>query len=132
MTAAVLVVHPDPNERKRIGEAARRQGYALCEADSGVGGMILAREAAPDLVVLAIDPGDPEGFVGLRLIRSQLGDRARVVAIGLEEPSLRQLAVDLGATRALADLGDGSVLRELLEPVPIPSSPRAATISSLP
>ena len=33
-----LVVHPDPNERKRIRELAGRHGFRVCESDSGVGG----------------------------------------------------------------------------------------------
>ena len=130
MTHDLLVVHPDPNERKRIRELAGRHGFRVCESDSGVGGMILAREAAPDLVVVGLDHGEPADFVALRLIRSQLGDRARLLAVGLADPAMRQLAQDLGADLALDDLTDGEVLRRAV-PIPEPGSV-GDTVASLP
>ena len=91
--------------------------------------MILAREAAPDLVVVGLDHGEPADFVALRLIRTQLGDGGHLLAVGLADPAMRQLAKDLGADQALAELTE-EVLRMAI-PAPEPGIV-GDTVASLP
>lgn len=75
---AVVVEHDD-GMRTVLGAILRRTGFEVHYADAGIYGVALAAEVEPDLITLAMDLPDIDGFEAIRRIR-RLSD-AHLVAI---------------------------------------------------
>jgi CheY-like chemotaxis protein len=108
MQTDLLVIHPNVRERKRICDLAERAGLGVCEADSPVDGIILAREAAPTAVVLDFARDEAAAFLALQMLRAmggpspRHGGGPRVVAVGLREAALQKLASELGVDEVVS------------------------------
>lgn len=100
MSVDILIIHPDASKRRQLRDMVRQRGFKSCETDSAVEGVLLAREAGPRGVIMDMSPNGMDGFVALKLIRAQLGETAQVISIGVEDPGLQSLAIELGANDA--------------------------------
>ncbi len=88
---SVLVVDDDPNIRKMIVAALRREGYRFFEATNGREALVLMRAEHPDVVVLDLMMPIVSGWDVLR-------ER-------LSEPDLTRIPVIIVSAHRDADLG---------------------------
>jgi len=58
----VLVVEDDANLRFVVGAALRLAGFDVVEATDGLAAVRTVGEAAPDLLILDVMLGEPDGF----------------------------------------------------------------------
>jgi len=79
----VLIVDDDPAIREVVRFALSRAGYATTEAADGAAGLALAREAAPDLVVLDVTMPEMDGTEMCRALRASGGAAAAVPVLFL-------------------------------------------------
>ncbi|MFN0205791.1 MAG: two-component system response regulator [Planctomycetota bacterium] len=129
MSVDILIIHPDATKRKQLREIVHQRGFESCETDSAVEGVLLAREASPRGVIMDMSPNGMDGFVALKLIRTQLKEDAKVFSLGVEDPGLQSLAIELGADGASNEAANhvATFLTSIT-----PSRRRSNFISSLP
>ena len=91
-----LIVDDEKSIRRFLRTALTAENFDVAEAGTAAGGLALARETSPDLVVL--DLGLPDGN-GADLIApmAALGAPAIVVLSALDEEERKVAALDLGA-----------------------------------
>lgn len=68
--ARVLVVDDEPNILKLLSAALRLSGFEVHAADTGGRALAIAREVAPDIVVLDVMLPDQDGFTLARRLRA--------------------------------------------------------------
>jgi DNA-binding response OmpR family regulator len=73
--ARILVIEDSSEYRDFIAELLRLCGYDLVEADDGEGGIRLAHDAAPDLIICDLHLPHIDGFHTLERIRLEEGER---------------------------------------------------------
>lgn len=66
----ILNIDDDPNGRDLLSRYLRKEGFQVVEAESGADGLRLARELAPQLILLDIRLPDLDGFQVCRLLRA--------------------------------------------------------------
>ena len=66
----ILNIDDDPNGRDLLSRYLRKEGFQVVEAESGTIGLHLARELAPQLILLDIRLPDLDGFQVCRLLRA--------------------------------------------------------------
>ncbi|HEX6347368.1 response regulator transcription factor [Umezawaea sp.] len=71
--ARVLLIEDDQAVRNALGFALRRQGHQVSAAATGEEGLVLVREAVPDIVVLDLMLPGVDGFEVCRRVRA-MGD----------------------------------------------------------
>jgi len=132
--ASILVVDDEPNIRELLATSLRFAGFEVRSAPDGATALRLARDAAPDLVLLDVMLPDMDGFAVTRRLREKgqtmpvlfltarddTRDKVTGLTVGgddyvtkpfsLEEVIARIRAV-LRRTRALEAPGDSAVLR---------------------
>ncbi|MEO8381410.1 MAG: response regulator [Acidobacteriota bacterium] len=79
-SCSVLVVDDDPNIRRMIVAALRRDGYSFFEAGNGKEALDLMRDEHPDVVVLDLMMPIMSGWDVLRE-RQQVADLSRIPVI---------------------------------------------------
>jgi len=132
MSVELLVVHPEESSRQTIGRLAAEAGLRVCESNSAVEGVLLAREAHPTAVILNLEPPGMDGLAALALIRAQVGATARVLAFGSTDPGALKFARELGADIAMAHLDERPLQEFLQEARRRPRRTLGAAIASLP
>lgn len=92
--ARVLQIEDDPNNRRLVRKLLGAAGHEVIEAEGGVEGIHLAREALPDLVLVDINIPDLDGYeVTLRLRGMPALKHVPIVAITAEADRDSTLAV---------------------------------------
>ena len=82
MSKRILVVEDNPINLKLVRDVLRYAGYVVLEASTGEDGLRVAREDAPDLVLMDLQLPGIDGTEALRRLRDELpGLRAPVVAV---------------------------------------------------
>ena len=77
----ILLIDDDPHLREMLGLILRNSGYRVLEADSGTGGLQMARQYLPDLIISDIDMPGGNGAVLLRNIRLDPELKSRQVVL---------------------------------------------------
>jgi two-component system cell cycle response regulator DivK len=100
--AKILLIEDMPANRALATKLLQADGHDVLSADTAAGGMALARQALPDLVLLDLGLPDMDGWQALRELRADhgpvaslrivaftahamLGDDERVRAAGFDE-----------------------------------------------
>ena len=92
--ARVLHIEDDPNNRRLVQKLLGAAGHQVIEAEGGVEGIQLARDAVPDLVLVDINIPDLDGYeVTLRLRGIPSLQQVPIVAITAEGDRDSTLAV---------------------------------------
>ena len=82
MSKRILVVEDNPINLQLVRDVLRYAGYVVLEASTGEDGLRVAREDAPDLVLMDLQLPGIDGTEALRRLRDELpGLRAPVVAV---------------------------------------------------
>jgi two-component system, cell cycle response regulator DivK len=80
--ATILIVEDNEKNMKLVRDILRHHGHATIEASTGNDGVRLARERAPDLVLMDIQLPDIDGIEALRQLRTERAlDAVPVVAV---------------------------------------------------
>jgi two-component system cell cycle response regulator DivK len=88
MTARILVVEDQPDNRQIIRDLLTSAGYQLIEAEDGEAGVRLAREHRPDLILMDIQLPVLDGYEATRRIKA--------------DPELRSIPVVVVTSYALS------------------------------
>jgi signal transduction histidine kinase len=84
----ILLVDDDQQLRTMFGVALRRNGYHVIEADSGVTGLVMARQHLPDLILTDIHMPGGDGSTLLHDIRLDPELRSKQVVLMTGRPDL--------------------------------------------
>lgn len=95
MAHTVLLVDDDPHIRQLLAFAFGKAGMATIEAGDGEAALAIARERAPDLVVLDINMPRMDGLEVCRRLRSQ-GDLPILFLSSRDEEVDRILGIEMG------------------------------------
>ena len=106
----VLIIEDDDRIRPLLVRGLRDCGHTVTSAPTGMGGLQLAVDSSPDLVVLDLDLGG-EILYEAQVERILVEDD-RAVGVRLETDRV-DAAVDLGDTQDLLDLLGGRALRDV-------------------
>ncbi|WP_345507233.1 response regulator transcription factor [Terrabacter aeriphilus] len=93
----ILVVDDDPILREVVTGYLARAGLDVVEAADGPTGVTLARESAPDLVVLDLTLPGLDGLEVFRRMRATRGDLPVVMLTARGDESDRVLGLEIGA-----------------------------------
>lgn len=101
MSAKILVVEDNPQNRLLVADLLRWHGYEVLEARDGEEGIRLARENLPNLILMDIQMPLLSGLEAARTLRSDpltahikivavtsmamKGDREKIVEVGLDD-----------------------------------------------
>ncbi|MBP7865830.1 MAG: response regulator [Acidobacteria bacterium] len=101
MSAKILVVEDNPQNRLLVADLLRWHGYEVLEARDGEEGIRLAREHLPNLILMDIQMPLLSGLEAARTLRSDpltahikivavtsmamKGDREKIVEVGLDD-----------------------------------------------
>lgn len=100
-TPTILLIDDDRALTEMLSELLQTEGYKCIVADSGSEGLVKAREAQPDIVILDVMmPGD-DGIATLRKLR-QTSDVAVIMLTAMGEEDDRVLGLEAGADDYLA------------------------------
>jgi DNA-binding response OmpR family regulator len=92
----ILIADDEQRIRKLIADFLQREGYAICEADSGHAALALFESEKIDLVILDVMMPDPDGLTVCREIRKK--STTPIVMLTARGEELDQLfAFELGA-----------------------------------
>ena len=118
----ILVIEDSSEYRDFVAELLRLCGYELFEAEDGEGGIRLAREAAPDLIICDLHLRHLDGFGTLEAIRrTEENDHVPFIFLsGDSDPLHIHYGLNLGAAAYLvkpvsANEFVGEVRRQLAE-----------------
>ncbi len=114
----VLVVEDNPDAARTLADVLELQGHRVLIAGDGAGGLALAREARPDVVLCDIGLPDMDGFAVARALRADPALRGtRLVALsGYALPEDRARAREAGFDAHLAKPASIEELARLLRP----------------
>lgn len=96
MASRILIIEDDPHTIKLVGLYLGRDGHKVLEATDGVEGLRLAREAAPDLILLDLMLPRLDGIEICRALREDSDVPIVMVTARVEEED-RLAGLDLGA-----------------------------------
>ncbi len=96
MASRILIIEDDPNTIKLVGLYLGRDGHKVLTATDGVEGLRLAREAAPDLILLDLMLPRLDGIEICRALREDSDVPIVMVTARVEEED-RLAGLDLGA-----------------------------------
>jgi two-component system response regulator MprA len=96
MSQRILVIDDDPKILNTVRRGLAYEGYSVDTAESGEEGLRLAREHAPDLVVLDVMLPGMDGFEICRRLRAG-GDVPVLMLTARDEVSDRVRGLDIGA-----------------------------------
>jgi DNA-binding response OmpR family regulator len=91
-----LVVEDSPEFVVMVSKLLEREGFAIVTATTGDRGVVLAREARPELIVLDITLPDTDGFEVCRLVR-EFSDAYIVMLSARDEEIDKVLGLTVGA-----------------------------------
>jgi DNA-binding NarL/FixJ family response regulator len=77
----VLVVDPDPDQRRQMKALLDRGGFRSQSVSSGEQALEAARQSRPHLVVLEVRLGDISGYEVCRALRAEFGDDIGIVFV---------------------------------------------------
>jgi two-component system, cell cycle response regulator DivK len=66
----ILIVEDNDMNRDMLARRLQRYGFAVCAAIDGPGGVDMATEQMPDLILMDIALGDMDGWQATRLIKA--------------------------------------------------------------
>jgi two-component system, cell cycle response regulator DivK len=94
----ILVVEDNLKNRKLVRDVLRHSGYDVLEATTGEDGVRMARDLAPDLILMDLQLPGIDGVEALRLIRAEPETRQvpAVAVTAFAMPEDRQRAFDSG------------------------------------
>lgn len=95
--AAVLVIDDDPGTRATFGEVLRHEGFTVCTAETGRGGLQLLQQRAFDVAVVDVRLPDFTGVALLRTVRAARISVPFVFVTGFGTVSSAVEAMQLGA-----------------------------------
>lgn len=82
MTAQVLVVEDTPANMKLVSMLLGKAGYRVLQANNAGDGIALARECAPDLILMDIQLPGMDGLEATRLLKQDAATRSiKVIAL---------------------------------------------------
>ena len=139
----ILIIEDSTEYRDFIAELLRLCGYELLEADDGEGGIRLASESPPDLIVCDLHLPHLDGFSTLELIRRNEGEHhvPFIFLTGDDDPLHIHRGLNLGAEAYLvkpvsANEFVNEVRRHLADSLALPEArstrPASAQISRAP
>jgi len=100
--ASVLIIDDEPNIRRMVGALLGSEGYDVREAAEGAEGIVKAREAEPDVVLLDLMmPGELDGLGTLARLRELSPDVPVVMMSGRAGLADAVKATKLGAANFL-------------------------------
>ena len=112
MSKHILIIEDESALQKTLGDLFSQEGYKVSSALDGEIGVRIAKESAPDLILLDIILPKKNGFDVLSALRAdeKTKDIPAIVLTNLENMSDIQKALDLGARTYLVksnyDLAD--------------------------
>ncbi len=111
----ILLIEDTPEILENFTEYLEMQGYEVHAADNGKGGVSLAIEISPDLIICDALMADMDGFEVLKLIRSsdKTTEIPFVFSTSLSEKIDKTEALSLGADDYLVKPFDLSKLLEV-------------------
>lgn len=102
----ILIVDDDPDARQVLNKMLATMGFSVIEADSGEEGIQLARQHAPDAVILDLVMPRMSGFEVVRVLKAELYTRAiPIVVVTAKEMSETDKAALKGDVRAVLAKG---------------------------
>lgn len=109
----ILLIEHDDIQRQNLERKLAAAGHAVDTAKTCQDGMTLAREGAPDLVIVAIDLGAEDGLRLVSQLRSDERIRHVPILLLLDDYDLPRLAkgLDIGVTDYLLRPIDGNELK---------------------
>ncbi len=96
MTARILVVDDEPQIRKFLRISLAANGYEVMEAETAAAGIAMARDQAPDLVVLDLGLPDMDGQEVISAVRETAATPIIVLSVRSDELDKVE-ALDRGA-----------------------------------
>ncbi len=125
--STILTIDDDPAARDLMQRCLTQAGYHAISATSGVEGLRLAREHAPDTILLDVRMPDMDGWEVLTRLKSdpELAD-IPVLMVTIEDD--RALSSALGAVEYLLKPVDTDRLLALLQPYRADSSPQSVMV----
>jgi CheY-like chemotaxis protein len=99
----ILLIEDDEDARERIARRLMRHGYQVISAADSDEGLAMMSES-PDLVVVDMNVGVPDGWEVTRRIKSdpEYGNRPVLGLIGEDTPDEQEKAMDAGCEDYLA------------------------------
>lgn len=97
MTQRILVIDDDEHVTSTLRRGLAYEGYAVDVANSSRRGLTLARERAPDLVILDMMLPDLDGLEVLDRLRADGTDTPVVILSARDEPDDQAAGLDRGA-----------------------------------
>jgi DNA-binding response OmpR family regulator len=125
----VLFVDDDAEMRDAYAELLRLGGFSATSTASGAAAVQAAVRLAPDMIILHLWDGDPDGFLTLRSLRTDTRvRRARLVAMAGSsgETSARASGCDVFIEKPLAASNFLAALRALRHPNGVTNDERGA------
>lgn len=104
MTRKILVIENNAETREMILDCLETEGWWVCEAATGTGGVEQAQKHQPDLVLCALALPDLDGYGVIKVLRQNLAT-ATIPLIFLaanSDPKARRQAMALGADDYIA------------------------------
>lgn len=112
----LLIADDSMFQRFQAGKVAREAGFSVIEAKNGEECLRLAKECAPDALLLDLNMPAPGGLAVLEILGREMPTVAVLVVTADIQETTRQSCLKLGAKGFLNKPVDGASLREALEP----------------
>ena len=96
----ILLVEDNEFNRDMLGRRLQRSGFCVCFAVDGPGGVRMAEEEMPDLILMDVALGEMDGWEATRLIKANLRT-AHIPVIALTAHALasdRETSVQVGCS----------------------------------
>ncbi len=77
--ASILVIDPEDDHRRAVTQLLQRVGFSTREEATAAGGMLVARDERPALVLLEVDLGDANGYELCRQLRDVYGEELPII-----------------------------------------------------
>jgi DNA-binding response OmpR family regulator len=97
MPKKILVIEDDPGILLSIKDEFESEGYAVCEADDGEKGLVLAKREKPDLIILDIMLPKVSGYEVCKRLRMD-GYTTPIIMLTVKDKEIdKVLGLELGA-----------------------------------